>query len=91
METKILEDKKKHLLFEIKGADHGFCNALKKEVWNDDSTTAASYVMDHPLVGVPRFILETNGDREAKEVLKKAIDRLRKQAEQFKAEVKKLK
>lgn len=91
MEVKILEDKKRRLVFELKGSDHGFCNALKKELWNDDAVTLASYSIEHPLVGVPRFILETSTDKEPKDVLKKAIDRLRKQAEQFKAEVKKFK
>ena len=91
MELKILEDKKKRLLFELKGADHGFCNALKKELWNDDAVTVSSYAVDHPSVGIPKFVIETNAEKEPKEVLKKAIDRLRKQAEQFKAEVKKMK
>ena len=89
MEVKILEDKKRHLVFELKGADHGFCNALKKELWNDSAVTLASYAISHPLVGVPKFVIETSSG-EPKDVLKKAISRLRKQAEQFKAEVKKM-
>ncbi len=91
MEVKILEDKKRRLVFELKGSDHGFCNALKKELWGDDSVTLASYAIDHPLVGVPRFIVETNTEKEPKDVLRKAIGRLKKQAEQFKEEVKKMK
>lgn len=91
MEVKILEEKKGRLVFELKGADQGFCNALKKELWNDSAVTLASYAIEHPTVGIPKFILETNSEREAKEALKKAIERLRKQAEQFKTDVKKLK
>lgn len=91
MELKILEEKKKRLVFELKGSNHGFCNALKKEMWNDDAVTLSSYNINHPLVGVPTFIVETNNEREPRDVVKKAIERLRKQAEQFKAEVKKLK
>jgi len=90
MEFKIIEDKKKRLVFELKGAHHGFCNAIKKELWNDESVSLASYAIDHPLVGVPKFIIETK-DGEPKEALKKAIDRLKKTTEQFKVELKKVK
>ena len=53
--------------------------------------TLASYNIDHPLVGTPKLTLETTNDGEAKTALKKALSRLKKQAEQFKEEVKKLK
>ncbi len=88
MEVNILEDKKRRLVFELKGADHGFCNALKKELWNDEAVTLASYVIEHPLIGVPKFVIETNTEREPKAALKKALERLKKQAESFKAEIK---
>ena len=90
MEFKVLEDKKRRLVFELKGADHGFCNALKKEMWNDSAVTLSSYAVEHPLVGVPKFVIETNAEKEPREVLKKAVERLRKQTEQLKAEVKKI-
>ena len=88
MEVKILDDKKRRLVFELKGASHGFCNALKKELWNDETVTLASYAIDHPLVGVPKFVIETNTEREPKAALKKSLERLRKHAEQFREEVK---
>jgi DNA-directed RNA polymerase subunit L len=90
MNVKILEDKKKRLVFELEGSDHGFCNALKQELWNDSAVTIASYTIEHPLVGVPRFIVETNAEKEPKAVLKGAIARLRKNAEEFKSEVTKI-
>ena len=78
------------MVFELKGADHGFCNALKKELWNDSAVTLASYNIDHPLVGIPKFIVETNTEKEPREVVKKAIERLKKQTEQLKTEIKKI-
>ena len=90
MNLKILEDKKRRLVCELAGSDHGFCNAPKKELWNDDAVSVSSYAIDHPLVGVPKFVIETAQDCDVKDVLRKAIARLRKQAEQFKAEAKKL-
>ena len=35
MELNILEHTKKRLVFELKGADHTFCNLLKNELWQD--------------------------------------------------------
>ena len=90
MEFKILEEKKKKLVFELKGAHHGFCNAITKELWNDDTVSLASYTIDHPLVGVPKFTIEVK-EGEPKDALKKAIDRLKKTTEQFKVELKKIK
>lgn len=83
MEIKILEHTKKRIIFELKGADHTFCNGLKKELWNDDSVRAASYAIAHPLVGIPKFIVETNGQKDADAVLKAAVGRLKKQNKEF--------
>jgi len=78
MEINVLEDKPKRMVFEIKGEGHTLCNALREELWNDKSITVSAYNINHPLVGVPKFILETNGDKEPKKALKDAISRLKK-------------
>jgi DNA-directed RNA polymerase subunit L len=83
MEIKVLEHTKKRIVFELIGADHTFCNALKKELWNDDSVRAAAYAIAHPLVGIPKFIVETNGQKDADAVLKAAVGRLKKQNKEF--------
>jgi len=77
MEINILEDKKKRLVFELKGEGHTLCNALREELWNDKSITVAAYNISHPLTAVPKFIIETNG-KSPKTALKSAIDRLKK-------------
>ncbi len=77
MEINILEDKSKKLVFELKGEDHTLCNALREELWNDESVSVAAYTISHPLVGIPKFIIETK-DKEPKKALKDAISRLKK-------------
>ncbi len=77
MEINILEDKPTRLVFELKGEDHTLCNALREELWNDESVTVSAYNIAHPLVGVPKFIIETK-DKEPKKALKDAIARLKK-------------
>ncbi|MBT3720802.1 DNA-directed RNA polymerase subunit L [archaeon] len=91
MEINILEDKKKRLVFELKGEKHTLCNAVRDELWNDKSVTVSAYNISHPLVGVPKFIVETDGKKEPKKALKDAIARLKKKNNDLAKEVKKIK
>ena len=91
MELKILEDKKKRLVFELKGEDHTLCNALREELWNDKSVTVAAYNISHPLVGIPKFIIETNGKTAPRKALKNAISRLKRRNTELKKEFAKIK
>ena len=88
MEVKIIEDKKKRLVFDLKGEDHTLCNALREELWNDKSITVSAYNISHPLVGIPRFIVETDGKKQPKKALKDAIKRLKKKNSEILKKVK---
>lgn len=90
MEINILEEKKNRLIFEVKGEGHTLCRALQKELWNDSHVKAAGYDIAHPLVGNPKFVLETDG-ADPKKTISAAIKRLEKIAEKFKDAAKKLK
>jgi DNA-directed RNA polymerase subunit L len=91
MEIKVIEESPKKLIFEVKGVGHSFCNALKDELNNDKHVEAAAYRVDHPLVGIPRLIVETDGE-SPRDVLASAAKRLmklnEKAAELFKSELK---
>lgn len=89
MEFKVLEESKQKLVFELKGETHTFCNLLKRELQHHKEVKLVSYRIDHPLIGIPRFILETKGI-EPRKVLKAALSSLRKNAEEFSREVSKL-
>ncbi|MBN2368334.1 DNA-directed RNA polymerase subunit L [Candidatus Woesearchaeota archaeon] len=90
MEFNILEDKKKRLVFELKGEDHTLCNVLREELWNDKSVTVSAYNISHPLIGIPKFIIETDG-KDPKKALKDAISRLKKKNTDLLGDAKKLK
>ncbi len=83
MELNVIEKKKGRLVFELPGTDHTFCNALKAELWNDKDVTAATYAVKHPLLPVPKFIIETKGD--AVKALQGAVSRLQKKYKGFAA------
>ncbi len=89
MEFTVLEETKDKLSFTLKGETHTFSNALKKELQEIKGVTVATYKIDHPLVGIPEFLIETKG-LEARKALKEALKSLKKKAEEFKKEVGKL-
>ena len=84
MELKILEDKKNKMVFELKGENHTFCNALKSELWNDKHVKIAGYNIAHPLIGIPKFIVETDGKESPKKALKGAAKRLKDVSDELK-------
>jgi len=81
MELTVIESKKHRIVFELRGVDHTFCNALKQELWNDESVKVSAYNVNHPLVSVPKFIVESSGD--VKEALSGAVGRLQKRNKEF--------
>jgi len=82
MEIKVLEKTKKRLVFDLVGADHTLCNALKNELWNDKSVQTAAYNVEHPLKGIPRMIVETSA-KDPTKVLADAAARLSKKNKEF--------
>ena len=91
MEIKIVEDGKNKLAFEIKGVSHGFCNMLKEKLLEDDHIKTATYRVDHPLVNIPTFLVETDG-ADPKNTILNAIKKLKtvveKAQKDFKEELK---
>lgn len=89
MEIKILEDKKKRFVFELKGAGHTISNALRDELWSDKSVKVAAYNISHPLIGIVKFIVETNGKKKPTTALKSAITRLKRRNTSLQKHIKK--
>ena len=89
MEFNVLEETKTKMVFELKGESHTLCNALKQELQQVKGVQIITYRIDHPLVGVPRFNLETKGI-EPRKALKEALTALKKKAKDFSKEVGKL-
>lgn len=89
MEFAVLEESKNKIVFQLKGETHTFCNALKYELQQVKGVTIATYKIDHPLVGVPQFLIETKGI-EPRKALKEALKSLKKQAQEFEKEIGKL-
>jgi len=89
MEFNVLEESKTKLMFELKGETHTFCNLLKAELRKVKGVILVSYRIDHPLVGIPIFMMETKGV-EPRKALKEALKSMKKLAKDFQNQVKKL-
>ncbi|MGV8162511.1 MAG: DNA-directed RNA polymerase subunit L [Candidatus Nanoarchaeia archaeon] len=82
MKIDVIESSAKKLVFELEGVDHTFCNALKEQLREDETVSISAYNISHPLVGKPRFFLETKG-ASPKEALDKAVSELKKKNNAF--------
>jgi len=76
MEIKVIEKGKNMLKFEIIGEDHTFCNALRKELWNDGDVVIAGYNIQHGLVDIPLFTVQTK-TKSPKAAIEAAVKRLK--------------
>ena len=77
MEINVIEQGKERMKFELKGEDHSFCNALKKELWQDKNVDISGYYVEHSLVSEPVFTVQVKkGD--AKKAVLDAVERLKK-------------
>lgn len=89
MKVKILEDKKNRFVFTVEG-DSAITNVLKQELWNDEHVKAAGFTIEHPLLNIPTFVLETDG-ADTRKTISAAIKRLQRKFDKLKTEAKKLK
>jgi len=86
MELIVSEESKTRMVFKLTGETHTFCNLLKDELHAVKGVELATYRIDHPLIGVPEFILETKGI-EPRKALKEALASMKKKAKEFQKEV----
>lgn len=89
MEFTVLEETKTLLIFQLKGETHTFCNALKRVLQDTKGVEIATYKIDHPLVGIPQFQIETKGV-EPRKALKDALKALNEHASDLHKQVSKL-
>ncbi len=82
MEFKVLEETKTKMVFTLEGESHTFCNLLKEEIRAIKGVELSAYKIDHPLVGIPTFQVETKGV-EPRKVIKEALKNIEKMSKDF--------
>jgi len=76
MELRVVEKKKNFINVAIMGEGHTFCNALRKELWNDSEVVFTGYKIEHSLVDNPILTLQTK-TKAPKIVLEGTVKRLK--------------
>lgn len=82
MEIKIIEEKKNRMVFQLSGVETGFCTLLKDELNKDSKIKIATFAVEHPLVSLPQFIIETDGT-DPRKVLSDTAGKLKKQMDKL--------
>ncbi len=90
MELVVLEETPKRLVFELKGEGHSLCNTVKKALWDNKHVKISTYSIAHPLVGVPKMIVETDGEVKPRKAVMDAVEKLQKDAEKLRKEFSKI-
>ena len=86
MEFKVTSEDKHKLTFELLGESHTFCNALKEELHQIKGVDIATYRINHPLLGIPQFQIETK-NIEPRKAIKEALGNLKKKVKEFEKEI----
>jgi len=83
MEISVISEDSKRIEFELKGEDHTLSNLLKSKLWQNKHVKVATYAVKHPLVGIPRMIVETDGAVKPRKVLQEAAAKLEAELGEF--------
>ncbi|MFP4403203.1 MAG: RpoL/Rpb11 RNA polymerase subunit family protein [Nanoarchaeota archaeon] len=83
MELKVIEKSKNKIIIEIQNENHTLCNALKDELYNDDSVKSAGYFIKHPVLKVPTMVVETKQGTDVIKTINDAGNRLKKKNKKF--------
>lgn len=76
MELKTIEESDQHMLVEISGESHTFCNLMRKTLHQDKHVKSASYSIEHPLLSEPKLYVKVASGSRPKEVLRNAAKRI---------------
>lgn len=82
MNITIIKESRKELKLEL-DEGHSFCNLLQKILLEDEEVEIAGYDVPHPLFKKAIFYIQVSGKKTAKEALKKALEKLKIQTEEF--------
>ncbi len=77
MKIKKIEEGKNKFVFEVDGVSHGFCNILKERLLEDNHVKTATYRVEHPLINIPRFLVETDGSEGPRNAVLSAVKKLK--------------
>jgi DNA-directed RNA polymerase subunit L len=73
MELRVLTHDKNELEMEILGENETLLNPIKQALLADKDVDFAEYIIEHPILSVPKIFLRTKGAAKPEAVLKRTI------------------
>jgi len=86
MKLRVLEKEKDKIVLEVSGETHTFLNLLREKAWEVGSKQA-SYMIEHPYLSEPKFIVKADNPIKT---LSNASQRIIDQAKEFEKEFKRV-
>ncbi|OYT60373.1 MAG: DNA-directed RNA polymerase subunit L [Desulfurococcales archaeon ex4484_217_1] len=83
MKLRVLKQTGRRLELEVEGEDHSLLNLLTKTMLKMNHVKFAAYRIDHPLVGKPVVIIETDGEIPPIEAMKRGLEEIKKLSREF--------
>lgn len=83
MELRALTINDKEMEIEVLGENETFLNPIKQKLLQDKDVEVAEYVIEHPLLAVPRIYVRTKGGIKPQVVLKRTVKALIKEYKDF--------
>ncbi|MEK6967739.1 MAG: DNA-directed RNA polymerase subunit L [Nanoarchaeota archaeon] len=83
MEAVVIEESPKKFIVELRGESHTLLNVLKHKLWENDKIKIATYHVNHPLLGIPKLIVETDGSVKPRKAVSEAAEKLKKDVDKF--------
>ncbi|MBI2133859.1 DNA-directed RNA polymerase subunit L [Candidatus Woesearchaeota archaeon] len=91
MEINIVEETPKKIFLEVKGEGHSLLNSVKTALWSNKHVKVSTYNLDHPLVGIPRMLLETDGEIKPRKAIIEATEKLQTDLSKLRKDISKIK
>ena len=82
MKLKVLKKTGNEIKLEIEGEGHSFCNALQKNLLNEETIDTSGYTIAHPLTANPMIYVRTLKGRP-ETALRNAAEKLQKKTKQL--------
>lgn len=83
MELRALTLNDKEMEVEVLGENETFLNPVKQKLLSDKDVDVAEYVIEHPLLSVPRIYIRTKNNVRPQVVLRRTLSALIKEYKDF--------
>lgn len=83
MELRVIHEAKNELEVEVLGENETLLNPIKQALLRDKDVEFAEYIIEHPILSIPKIFVRTKGNTKPQTVLKRTIKEVTGQFDEF--------